>query len=116
MELGKKKAPEDGGNRRDCLQFLVTKEFHGMELDEALLILETRWLQAEARVSHLLRSREEERRRSAERQAKLQEQLDAARKELGEMPLLRDQLRMHQQVAAQAKAAAAAAEVDATAA
>ena len=85
LELREKKVREDVATGRGCLQFLDTKEFRGMELDEVLLILETRWRQAEARVSNqksMLELLEQERERSAALQHALQEQLGAAKKEL----------------------------------
>ena len=85
LELRGKKVREDVATGRGCLQFLDTKEFRGMELDEVLLILETRWRQAEARVSNqksMLELLEQERERSAALQHALQEQLGAAKKEL----------------------------------
>ena len=64
------------------------------------LILETRWRQAEARVSNqksMLESLERERERSVELQRALQEQLDVARRGPSEVSLLQEQLQMVQQ-------------------
>ena len=158
LKLKESKVGTDEVTVRDCLRALETKELHEMELDDVLLILETRWRQAEERISNQksrLESLEEERGRSAERQHALQkqldaqaaattaaveaaaekaaaekaaaeraaersaelqralhEQLDAARRGLGEVPLLREQLQRAQQEAAQAATATAEADAE----